>query len=103
VTRQRKLKEVLNIRLDQPLAAELRRIATAHGSTESQIARKLLTYGVEVERQLEIQRLSRPYEEDWNDPGLPGFVDIRAEWLEGRRLGEGGSVMDRGNPEDERA
>lgn len=53
------------------------------------MARTLLTYGVEVERQLEIQRLSRPYEEDWNDPGLPGFVDIRAEWLEGRRVGEG--------------
>jgi hypothetical protein len=103
VTRQRKLKEVLNVRLDAPLAAELRRIATAQGSTESEVARTLLTYGVEVERQLEIQRLSRPYEEDWNDPGLPGFVDIRAEWLEGSRKGEGGSVIDLGRDlEDER-
>jgi hypothetical protein len=103
VTRQRKLKEVLNVRLDAPLASELRRIATAQGRTESEVARELLTYGVEVQRQLEIQRLSRPYQEDYSDPGLPGFVDIQAEWLEGYRKGEGGSVIDLGpDLEDER-
>jgi hypothetical protein len=95
VTRQRKLKEVLNVRLDAPLAAELRRIATAHGRTESDVARTLLSYGVEVERKLEIQRLSRHYEDEFADPWGPGVVDIQAEYLEGyRRPGEVGSVID---------
>jgi hypothetical protein len=94
MTRQRKLKEVLNVRLDVPLAAEIRRIAMAEGRSESDVARTLLGYGVDVSRQLEAQRLSRPYEEEYPDPESRGFVSIQAEWIEGYRPGEVGSVID---------
>lgn len=98
MTRQRKLKEVLNVRLDTALAAEIRRIATAEGRSESDVARTLLNYGVDVSRQLEVQRLSRPFRQEYADAEWPepGFVDIRAKWVEGYRPGEVGSVIDDG-------
>jgi hypothetical protein len=80
VTRERKLKEVLNVRLDEPLARELRRIAFDRDQTESEVARLLLSYGVEVSRRLDAARFSRPYKEDYRDRDEPGFVEIEARW-----------------------
>jgi hypothetical protein len=61
MTRQRKLREVLNVRLDMALAREIRRIATAEGETESEVARRLLSYGAEVARRLQADDLKRHY------------------------------------------
>jgi predicted transcriptional regulator len=61
VTRERKLREVLNVRLDEPLSREIRRIATARKTTESQVARELLGYGAEVARKLEASELIKHY------------------------------------------
>lgn len=80
MTRQRKLKEVLNVRLDEPLARELRRIATDRGRTESEVARELLAYGVEVARRLDADRFSRSYTEEYRDRGEAGTVEINARW-----------------------
>jgi hypothetical protein len=85
VTRERKLKEVLNVRLDEPLARELRRIAGSQGSSESEVARGLLRYGIEVSRRLEAHRLSQHWEWEQpkpNDPfdHIPGVVEIEAKW-----------------------
>lgn len=86
MTREQKLKEVLNVRLDVPLAAELRRIAGSTGQSESEVARQLMGYGVDVWRQLESQRLSRPYRYDYpsrrddDDPEPPGVLEIEARW-----------------------
>jgi hypothetical protein len=85
VTRERKLKEVLNVRLDEPLARELRRLAATRGVSESQVARLLLGYGIEVSRRLEATRLSQPWA--WEKPKsddpfdlTPGIVEIEAKW-----------------------
>jgi hypothetical protein len=100
MTRPRKLREVLNVRLDQPLAQEIRRIATDRGRTESEVARELLSYGVAVSRQLDAERFSRPYQEEYSERDEPGFVDITATWRTGstdelERRGEGpGAVLD---------
>ncbi len=85
MTRQRKLKEVLNVRLDEPLARELRRIATDKARTESEVARELLSYGVEVARRLDAQRFSKPYGSEYRDRDEIGVVEIEARW---RRLTE---------------
>jgi hypothetical protein len=83
VTRQRKLKEVLNLRLDAPLAQEIRRIATARRQSESEVARELLAYGVNVARQVESQRLSEPFEKEYaRREDRPGLVEIKARWRE---------------------
>lgn len=87
MTRERKLREVLNVRLDQPLARELRRIAATREQSESEVARWLLQYGIEVSRRLEATRLSEPYEwqKDSNDDPFerrPGLVEIEARWRE---------------------
>jgi hypothetical protein len=91
VTRERKLKEVLNVRLDEPLAKEIRRLATAQGRSESEVARKLLGYGAEVERRLEAQRLMGHYSAQREEPA--GWIRIEAElvpytWEEAREIQE---------------
>jgi hypothetical protein len=87
VTRERKLRDVLNVRLDEQLAREIRRIAASREQSESEVARWLLGYGIEVSRRLEAARLSRPFE--WEvDPGdsafieRPGLIEIEARWRE---------------------
>jgi hypothetical protein len=44
------------------LAKELARIAAVQGMSESEVARTLLGYGIEVVRRLEVQRYSDPFE-----------------------------------------
>jgi hypothetical protein len=83
VTRARKLREVLNVRLDQPLASEIRRIALDRGQTESEVARLLLSYGVEVQRRLDSERFSRSYESEYGERDEIGHVEIQARWVEG--------------------
>jgi hypothetical protein len=85
VTRERKLKEVLNVRLDERLSRELRRIALTRGQSESEVARWLLRYGIEVSRRLEAQNLAEPYSweiEPNDDPFAerPGVVEVEAKW-----------------------
>lgn len=81
MTRPRKLREVLNVRLDEPLARELARIAGAEGRSESDIARRLLGYGIEVVRRLQAEEFSRPFswQEELEDE-YPGVVEIKARW-----------------------
>lgn len=87
MTAGKKLRDVLNVRLDEQLAREIRRIAATREQSESEVARWLLGYGIEVSRRLEATRLSRPFE--WEvDPADSGFVDrpglieIEARWRE---------------------
>jgi hypothetical protein len=83
VTRQRRLREVLNVRLDEALAREIQRIAFMYGQSESEVARTLLGYGIEVVRRLQAPALARPFawkeERDDDDP-WPGIIEIEARW-----------------------
>jgi hypothetical protein len=80
--RERKLREVLNVRLDAPLAREIARVAGARGQSESEVARWLLRYGIEVQRRLEQQDLAVPFgwERKPEDEPWPGIVEITAKW-----------------------
>jgi hypothetical protein len=82
MTISRKLKEVLNVRLDEPLAKELARIAGAQGRSESEVARGLLGYGIEVVRKLQAQEFARPFswQEGQEDEPWPGIVEVEARW-----------------------
>jgi hypothetical protein len=81
------LKDVLNVRVDARLAAEVDRIAGLQETSASEAARKLLQYGIEVARKLEADDLMRPY---WNDPSgdhrneheqrLVRVEEITAQW-----------------------
>jgi hypothetical protein len=74
--------DVLNLRLDPGLAAEIERIANWRGSSASEVARELMRHGVTVERQLEAQELHRPYEYSKIDRNPDqGFLKIDARWV----------------------
>jgi hypothetical protein len=79
MARERKLKEILNLRLDVPLAKEIRRLAQAQRRSESEVARTLLGYGAEVERRLEAQRLMGHYSRQEDD--RPGRVQVEARFV----------------------
>ena len=68
MTRTKQLPVVLNVRLDADLAAELARIARASALSQSEVARSLLGYGIDVWRTLEADELSRPFRPIDEDP-----------------------------------
>jgi hypothetical protein len=70
---------VLNVRLDEPLAKEIQRLATSQARSESEVARKLLGHGAKVERRLEAQRLIGHYSTQDEQPA--GCVRIEAEFV----------------------
>lgn len=82
MTRGQKLRQILNVRLDDPLARELRRISDTQGRSESEVARTLLGYGIEVVRRLEADAYRRPFawQEKDDDEPFPGIIEIEAAW-----------------------
>jgi hypothetical protein len=80
VTRDKKLRDILNVRLDAQLAREIERIAVAERRSESEVARSLLGYGIEVVRRLEATDYARPFA--WREPAeeepYPHVVEIQA-------------------------
>jgi hypothetical protein len=70
------------VRLDEPMAREIARIAAVQGRSESEVARTLLGFGIEVVRRLEVREYSERFgwdrkEEDPLDR-WPTTVDIEA-------------------------
>ncbi|SRR6266540_968972 len=72
------LSRVLNIRVDDALSREIDRIAKVEGVSASEAARKLIGYGVSVQRQLEASYLRLPYSLDVEN--TEGRVVIEAAW-----------------------
>jgi hypothetical protein len=72
------LKDVLNIRVDEALSREVDRIAKVEGLSASEAARKLIGYGVEVQRQVEASYLRLPYSLDRET--TDGRIVIEAAW-----------------------
>ena len=72
------LKDVLNIRVDEALSKEIERIAAVEGLSASEAARKLLGFGVEVQRQVEASFLRLPYTLDREM--TDGRIVIDAGW-----------------------
>jgi hypothetical protein len=76
--KKQSLSGVLNLRVDDALAAEIDRIATVQGTSSSEAARRLLGFGVEVQRQVEASYLRLPYNLD--RAKTQGRIDIEASW-----------------------
>src|SRR5438093_9301186 len=72
------LSRVLNVRVDDALSREIDRIAKVDGTSASEAARKLIGYGVNVQRQLEASYLKLPYTLDVEN--TEGRVVIDAAW-----------------------
>jgi len=79
-TRKETLSDVLNLRIDDQLAAEIDRIAKLRGEKASEVARRLLGFGAEVERRLQAQRLMQHYSGEYSDE-IAGRVVISAEFV----------------------
>jgi hypothetical protein len=76
--RKQTLRGVLNLRVDEALSAEIDRIAAVEGLSASEAARKLLGYGVEVQRQVEASYLRLPYTLDRQK--TEGRIVVDAAW-----------------------
>jgi hypothetical protein len=74
--------EVLNLRVDEPMRDEIKRIAAQEGKPESETARSLIDWGIQARRAREIALLQRPYDagppED--EHGEPMYLDVIAVW-----------------------
>ena len=70
--------EALNLRVDELLSKELKRIAARRGTSESDVARMLLGWGVEAHRNMEAKELLRPYDAD--DPDWPMRMRVEVRW-----------------------
>src|SRR5581483_11629469 len=78
MAREKVYSEVLNLRVDEPLSQEVKRIAEQHETSESDAARRLLAWGVEAHRAMEARRLLRPY--DAPEPDFPQRMRITVHW-----------------------
>jgi hypothetical protein len=74
--------DVLNLRLDPSLAAEIQRVADWRETTAGEIARELLRHGIAVERQLQAQELQRGYDySNIERDRDTGYLKIDAAWI----------------------
>ncbi len=74
--------DVLNVRMDPSLAAEIQRIADWRGASASEVARDLIRHGITVERQLEAQELQRSYEQSKIERNSDyGYLKVEAKWV----------------------
>jgi hypothetical protein len=75
-----RLHGTLNLRIGGKLEAEIERIASLQGKTASETARTLLSYGVEVQRRLDAQRLMQHHEAEL-EQDVAGRIEISAEFV----------------------
>jgi hypothetical protein len=80
VAKERLFTEVLNLRIDDALNSEIKRIAGARQLSDSDAARLLLGWGVEAHRAMEARELRRPY--DAPNPEEPMRMVIDVHWVD---------------------
>lgn len=74
--------EVLNLRVDEAMSAEIKRIATQEGSPESETARSLMAWGITAHRAREAALLRRPFDAGPpHDQFGPMALVVTAEWV----------------------
>src|SRR5947207_10660996 len=76
--KRQSLSGVLNVRVDEALSREVDRIAKVEETSASEAARRLIAFGVQVQRQIEASYLQLPYDVDTE--ATPGRVVITAGW-----------------------
>lgn len=76
--------EVLNLRVDEAMSKEIKRIASQRGQPESEAARMLIDWGIEAHRAREAALLRRRYDEGppQTRDGSPMELRVTADWVE---------------------
>ena len=74
--------EVLNLRIDEAMRDEIKRIATQEGKPESETARSLIDWGIQARRAREVALLQRRYDEGppEDENGEPMYLEVVAAW-----------------------
>ena len=74
--------EVLNLRIDEAMSEEIKRIAAQQGQPESETGRMLIDWGIQAHRAREVALLQRRYDmgppED--EQGEPMYLEVVAAW-----------------------
>ena len=75
--------EVLNLRIDEAMSAEIKRIAAQRDQADSEAARMLIEWGIEAHRVKEAALLRLPYGTKAPETryGDPMELRITAEWI----------------------
>ena len=87
MAREKTYSEVLNLRIDPPLDAEIKRIAKQREASESDTARMLLGWGVEAHRAMEAKKLLRRYDAPDREPQFMR-VTVEFEDFDSERHGD---------------
>jgi hypothetical protein len=75
--------DVLNLRIDEAMSTEIKRIATQRGAAESETARMLIEWGIEAHRAREVAMLQLRYDVDTphDEHGDPLVLKVEARWV----------------------
>lgn len=84
MAKEKVLSEVLNLRIDEAMSQEVKRIAGLEGEAESETARKLIEWGIEAHRAREIALLELPYSVKWpsGPRGEAMALRVSAKWVQ---------------------
>lgn len=74
---------VLNLRVDEAMSAEIKRIAAQREQPESEVARMLIDWGIEAHRAREAALLRRRYDAGppVDEHGEPMELQVTASWV----------------------
>ena len=75
--------EVLNLRVDEAMSNEIKRIASQRGTADSETARMLIEWGIEAHRAREVAKLRLRYDVDTphDKHGDPLVLKVEAHWV----------------------
>lgn len=75
--------EVLNLRIDEAMSREIKRIAAIEGNPDSETARALIDWGIVAHRAREAAMLGLPYGQVTPEDryGRPFELRITAQWI----------------------
>jgi len=82
MAKEKVFSDVLNLRIDEAMSTEIKRIAGQKGQPESETARALIDWGIEAYRAREVALLRRRYdaEEPVDREGFPMELRVVAQW-----------------------
>lgn len=81
MAKEKVFSEVMNLRIDETMSKEIKRIAKYRElASDSETARLLIDWGITAHRDMEAKRLRRPY--DYEGPDYPTEMVIGVWWEE---------------------
>ena len=83
MAKEKVFSEVLNLRIDEAMSAEIKRIAKQHDTAESETARMLIDWGIEAHRAREAALLRRRYDAGppRDEMGDELVLEVVASWV----------------------